>query len=98
MPRSGRPKAVLVLTDAERDQLRSWSRRRSSAQALALRSRIALGCAEGFDNKQVAAPEQVSQVTVGSGVGGSWSYGSTDCLMIHGRVGRRRSLPSRSSR
>jgi transposase len=65
MPRSGRPKAVLVLTDSERDQLRSWARRRSSAQALALRSRIVLGCAEGLDNKQVAARERVSQVTVG---------------------------------
>lgn len=54
-----------MLTDSERDQLRSWARRRSSAQALALRSRIVLGCAEGLDNKQVAARERVSQVTVG---------------------------------
>ena len=65
MPRSGRPKAVLELSDAERDQLRSWARRRSSAQALALRSRIVLACAAGLDNKQVAARERVSQATVG---------------------------------
>ena len=65
MPRSGRPKAVLELTGSERDQLRSWARRRTSAQALALRSRIVLGCAEGLDNKQVAARERVSQATVG---------------------------------
>jgi transposase len=65
MPRSGRPKAVLELTDPERDQLRRWARRRSSAQALALRSRIVLGCAEGLDNKQVAVREGVSQQTVG---------------------------------
>jgi transposase len=65
MPRSGRPKAVLVLTDDERDQLRRWARRRKSAQALALRSRIVLGCAEGLDNKQVAVREQVTQQTVG---------------------------------
>jgi transposase len=56
---------VLVLTDDERDQLRRWARRRSSAQALALRSRIVLACAEGMDNKQVAARERVTQQTVG---------------------------------
>jgi len=65
MPRSGRPKAVLVLSDDERDQLRRWARRRSSAQALALRSRIVLACADGLDNKQVAAQERVRQQTVG---------------------------------
>ena len=65
MPRSGRPKAVLELTGSERDQLRSWARRRTSAQALAVRSRIVLACAEGLDNKQVAARERVSQATVG---------------------------------
>jgi transposase len=32
---------------------------------LALRSRIVLACAEGLDNKQVAARERVSQATVG---------------------------------
>jgi len=64
MPRSGRPKAVLVLTDAERDQLDRWARRRSSAQALALRSRIVLACADGLDNKQVAARERVREQTV----------------------------------
>jgi len=55
MPRSGRPKAELILTDDERDQLERWSRRRKSSQALALRSRIVLACAEGVDNKAVAA-------------------------------------------
>jgi transposase len=65
MPRTGRPKATLELTDDEREQLRRWARRRSSAQALALRSRIVLGCAEGLTNKDVAAREGVSQPTVG---------------------------------
>ena len=65
MPRSGRPKAVLELTGEERGQLQRWARRRSSAQALALRSRIVLGCAAGLDNKQVAARERVSQQMVG---------------------------------
>jgi len=40
----GRPKAELVLTDEERKTLSRWARRRKSAQALALRSRIVLGC------------------------------------------------------
>jgi hypothetical protein len=55
MPRSGRPKAELTLTTEERDQLTRWSRRAKSSQALALRSRIVLGCADGADNKTVAA-------------------------------------------
>ncbi len=55
----------LVLTDAERETLVRWTRRRKSAQALALRSRIVLGCAEGLLNKEVAAQERVSQPTVG---------------------------------
>ena len=65
MPRSGRPKAELVLTDDEREQLVRWSRRRKSAQALALRSRIVLACAEGVDNKAVAARLGCSAATVG---------------------------------
>jgi len=65
MPRSGRPKAELILTDDERDQLERWSRRRKSSQALALRSRIVLTCAEGADNKAVAARLGCSTATVG---------------------------------
>jgi len=55
----------LKLTDEERCQLVSWARRRTSAQALALRSRIVLACAEGQANQAVAAPERVSAATVG---------------------------------
>jgi transposase len=65
MPRTGRPKIVLVLTDEEREQLQRWARRRKSAQALALRSRIVLACATGLSNKEVAAREKVSAPTVG---------------------------------
>jgi hypothetical protein len=43
----GRPKAGLVLSEAEREQLQTWSRRRKTAPALALRSRIVLGRASG---------------------------------------------------
>jgi len=55
MPRTGRPKAELVLSDVERETLLSWSRRAKTAQALALRARIVLACAEGTNNKDVAA-------------------------------------------
>jgi len=55
----------LELTEAERDQLLRWSRRAKSAQALALRSRIVLACADGLDNKQVAARLGIVPATVG---------------------------------
>lgn len=65
MARTGRPKQVLELSDAERDQLVRWERRRKSSQALALRSRIVLGCAQGVANKDVAQQCGVSAATVG---------------------------------
>jgi transposase len=65
MPRTGRPKTELTLTAQERERLVRWERRRKSSQALALRSRIVLRCAEGHSNKAVAALCGVSQPTVG---------------------------------
>ena len=65
MPRTGRRKAVLELTDPEREQLVRWERRRKSSQALALRSRIVLKCAEGLANKEVAEAVGVAATTVG---------------------------------
>jgi phage head maturation protease len=47
---AGRPKASLVLNEAERGQLVALTLRRKTAQALALRARIVLGCADGADN------------------------------------------------
>src|ERR1035437_881207 len=55
MRRTGRPKAVLELTDPEREQLVRWERRRKASQALALRSRIALRGAAGVSNAEGAA-------------------------------------------
>ena len=65
MARTGRPKAKLVVTDDERAQLQRWARRRKSSQALVLRSRIVLACAEGADNKTVAAQLGCAGATVG---------------------------------
>ncbi|MGW7756908.1 helix-turn-helix domain-containing protein [Streptomyces violaceusniger] len=42
-----------------------WSRRATSAQALAQRCRIVLGCAEGKSNRQVAAELGIWPQTVG---------------------------------
>ena len=44
--RLGRPKAELVLTAEERGVLERLTNRRKTAQALALRARIILACAE----------------------------------------------------
>jgi transposase len=61
----GRPVAAVVLTDDERETLVRWSRRAKSAQFLALRCRIVLGCAEGKSNQQLAAEVGVWPQTVG---------------------------------
>lgn len=65
MPRTGRPKAELQLTADERKTLVGWSRRAKSSQALALRCKIVLACADGRPNKQVAADLGVHPDTVG---------------------------------
>jgi transposase len=56
---------LLELTADEAAQLERWVRRRNSAQALALRSRIVLACATGLTNQEVAAQLGVSMPTVG---------------------------------
>ncbi len=60
----GRPKAELVLTDVEHRDLQALTLRRKTAQAVALRARIVLSCAEGMDNKDVARRHRVTPQTV----------------------------------
>ena len=62
---AGRRLAALVLSDAERSELRSLAGRRNTAQALALRARIVLRCATGLENQQVAADLRIDKTTVG---------------------------------
>src|SRR3954464_2915685 len=61
-----RPLAELALTDDERQTLTTWASRPKSAQRLATRARIVLACAEGLDNKSVAARLRVCAATVGT--------------------------------
>src|SRR4051794_41895988 len=65
MPKTGRPKAELELTDEERATLTRLSRRAKSSQALALRCRIVLACAEGLSNLEVSQRLGVTRPTVG---------------------------------
>jgi transposase len=55
----------LALTVEENNRLVEWARRRTTAQALALRARIVLGCAQGATNSQVAQRLRVTLQTVG---------------------------------
>jgi transposase len=63
-PRPGRRKAELALTGAERDQLQRWARRAKTSQALALRAKIVLACAEGRESKKVAASLRTTEHNV----------------------------------
>jgi transposase len=64
MARGPRP-VPLTLTPADREVLERWTRRRTTAQALARRARIVLACAEpGATNSGVARTLRVSRPTV----------------------------------
>jgi transposase len=63
--RTGRPKKVLELTADEREKLVLLSRRPKSSQALAMRARIVLQCAEGLASDKVAQKLGVTRPTVG---------------------------------
>ncbi|MFF7635638.1 IS630 family transposase [Kitasatospora sp. NPDC008050] len=54
----------LLLSEAERQVLQGWVKRRTTAQGLALRARIVLACAEGGSNIAVAAQLRVNRSTV----------------------------------
>lgn len=61
----GRPVPELTLTTEERETLQRWAQRPKTAQALALRARIILACAEGKNNTAVSAVLRLCKQTVG---------------------------------
>jgi transposase-like protein len=66
MARRGRPTVEINLSAAERSTLQRWARRHTSSQALALRCRIVLACAEGDRTQgEIASELGCNPVTVG---------------------------------
>jgi len=61
----GRPKAELVLTQAEETQLQSMARSRSLPAALSLRAKFMLACAAGEPDSSVALRFGTTNATVG---------------------------------
>ncbi len=64
--RTGRPKAILIVTDDERRQLESLAHRSRTASFVARRARIVLACAEGLSNSTVARRLRIAPATVGT--------------------------------
>lgn len=62
---AGRRLPELALTEAEKSELVGLSGRPKTAQALAVRARIILACADGMQNKDVATSLGVHPMTVG---------------------------------
>lgn len=63
--RTGRPIPALTISTDERETLERWTRRASTAQALAQRARVILGCAAGKSNTRVAHEVRLTKQTVG---------------------------------
>jgi hypothetical protein len=62
---AGRRLVELTLSEAERAELNGLAGRRKTAQALAMRARIILACADGTQNKDVASSLGLHPMTVG---------------------------------
>ena len=61
----GQTKTRLILSPSERATLQGLTRRRKTAQALALRARIVLACTEGQADTEIAQRLRVNRLTVG---------------------------------
>jgi hypothetical protein len=77
----GRSLPALVLSDADRAMLLGWSRRRKTAQALALRSRIILRGASGLTATGLASELGICVQTVSSSGAGIATPLPTACWM-----------------
>ncbi len=81
----------LKLTVQESNQLVEWTRRHKTSQALALRARIILACAQGANNSEVARRCRVIRQTVGKWRGRFLEQG-LDGLLDEPRPGAPRKL------
>jgi transposase len=84
-------RAEVVLSDEEREVLERWSRRPTSAQALALRCRIVLAAADGEASKDIAARLGCNASTVGRWRG-RFAERGLDGLHDEPRPGKPRSI------
>jgi transposase len=81
----------IELSVLERAQLEAWTRRRTSAQALALRARIVLLAAAGLQNVQIAERLGISRAT--ARVWRTWfAEQRLDVLLDEPRPGRPRTI------
>jgi transposase len=90
----GRPVARVTITAEQLVELEAWSRRRKTAQALAMRARIVLLAAEGCDNKSIARQLSTTAPTVGKWRRRFLSAGC-DGLLDEPRPGTSRKLSDR---
>jgi transposase len=81
----------VTLTDDERGVLEGWSRRRSSAQGLAVRARIVLGAADGESNSGLAERLGLTRMTVAKWRG-RFVAERVDGLLDEPRPGRPRTV------
>lgn len=65
MARTGRPKAMITVSDAERAELERWAARSRSARRLAFRAKIILASAAGGSDVEVARRVRSAPHTVG---------------------------------
>lgn len=98
MVHPGRATREVVLTDGEREALERWERRPKSAQALALRCRIVLACAEGATTARSLHASGCIPTRFASGATGSWSAASKRCTTSPAQVHPARSPTTTSSR
>jgi transposase len=82
---------AIDLSDDERAQLESWSRRRTSAAGLAMRCRIVLAAAEGGSNSAIAARLELHRGTVAKWRG-RFCESRLDGLVDEPRPGRPRTV------
>ena len=81
----------IKLSQDERAQLEAWARRRTSAQALAERSRIVLAAAEGLKNAEIARALDIHRDSVRKWRG-RFAEQRLDGLVDEPRPGRPRTI------